>query len=372
MKFWLHAVFESILLFAVSVLWCEVGYYYYIFKYNCSGWPGQPSEIGNDKPNHMTRILVVADTHIMGPVKSVRLDKLRREWQMEQAYSISNIIYQPDVVLFLGDLFDEASFSLDAAFEDASRDFDRIFPIHDNQDRIIIAGNHDVGFHNQMTHFPHLIERFYARYFATSSAELIKIPTPKSTVNIVDINSMSFYNDTCPYCTRSIAATNQIANQLKNEGSSEHQSIPILLTHIPLYRLNDTQCRYPSSLRETVKKTNVEGEDVLHATASRFLLERLRPRLVISGHTHMECSTEHTLTLGETFREQTISSYNHKYAEYKPGFLLLSANSTHLFTRHCHLVEEWIIATIYAATIVTVISRIFVLYNRSNQFSIKN
>ena len=37
---------------------------------------------------------------------------------MRQAFSISLRVYDPDVIIFMGDLFDEASFSWDKSFEE--------------------------------------------------------------------------------------------------------------------------------------------------------------------------------------------------------------------------------------------------------------
>lgn len=358
MYFSLYAVVEAIFLTTISVLWCEMGYYHYIFHYSCGGWP-EPSSL-KEQPG-FTRMLVIADTHIMGNIKSVSIDKWRREWQMEQAFSISRSVFKPDVIIFLGDIFDEASFAHDIAFEKACQDFERIFPV-DIKDRIIIAGNHDVGYHNQMINYPYLLQRFQDRYQATSSIELVRIPKLKG-INMVATNSMSFYNDTCPYCSQSIASTNRIAYDLDKHKNIAGFSEPILLSHIPLYRPDDTQCDFPFSLRERVKNKNIEGEDVVHMVSSQFLLQRLSPRLVLSGHTHMKCTTIHKTYHHNqsTLKELTITSFNHKYAERTAGFLLLSANATHVFTEHCDLVEEWVIILIYMLNVVAIFSRLILL-----------
>lgn len=352
-------------MFAISVVWCELGYYYFIFASNCAGWPG-PQAAG--ETNHLKKILVISDTHIMGPVRSWRIDKIRREWQMQQAFWISNSIYKPEVIIFLGDILDEGSFSHDDSFDRACDDFDRIFAYNQkDQERIIIAGNHDIGFHDQMIYFPYLKRRFVDRYQVEPSIGLVSSSKLKG-LNIVAINSMSFENDGCAVCSYSIASTDRLARQLNasrtiNPGA---YSAPILLTHIPLYRYNDAKCVYPYSMTQRVAKENIEGKDVLNRKESKLLLTKLSPRLVLSGHTHMQCLTNHSISgvSGSTTNELTITSYNHKYAETKPGFLLLSANSTHIFTRHCNLVEEWIIVSVYMATILFITSRM-VLANRN-------
>lgn len=352
-----YAVAEAFVLLAISIIWCEVGYYYFVFHYHCGGWPG-PTSIKNEVG--FKRILVLADTHIMGKVKSASLDKFRREWQMKQAFSIARRIYKPDLYIFLGDIFDEASFAQDVAYEEACKDFEMIFPI-DPQERLIIAGNHDVGFHNQLINYRYIMQRFLDKYHATPSIELIKKPNLKD-INLVVTNSMTFYNDTCSYCSESIAATNRIAYDLEKQRNLADFSAPILLSHMPLYRSDDTQCDYPFSLGTRVKDKNMEGEDVLHMVSSRFLLQRLMPRLVLSGHTHMDCATSHNLlNHNSSIKELTITSFNHKYAEKTPGFLLLSANSTHEFTKSCQLVEEYIIMFIYVLTTITIMARFYIL-----------
>lgn len=367
-----------------SVLWCEVGYYYFVFYFNCSSWPGMVSDNHNgfEESRHindqidsqkLTKLLVIADTHIMGPIKSVKIDKLRREWQMKQAFSISNSIFQPDVIVFMGDLIDEGSFSRDEYFNKACDDFDRIFAYDERkQERIIIPGNHDVGFHDQMRNFPFLMKRFQDRYSTTSGLDLVRTPKTQH-LNLVVSNSMSFYNDTCPFCSTSMRELNLLQDYFNNiiESKPRDYVSPILLGHIPLFRKNDLNCTYPATIREKVSKDNIEGEEVLHKVSSRAILSKLRPRLALSGHTHMLCHTEHLVQGSmnqEPVYELTMSSYNHKYAELKPGFVLMTANSTHVFTKHCNLIEEWVVLSIYIATILILVFRlIFAFTNKSDE-----
>uniref|UniRef100_A0A6G1S9G9 Metallophosphoesterase 1 n=1 Tax=Aceria tosichella TaxID=561515 RepID=A0A6G1S9G9_9ACAR len=369
-------IIETILIASISILWCEIGYYYFVFYFNCSSWPGIGS-FGESDGNNLTKMMIIADTHIMGPIKSVKLDKLRREWQMKQAFSISNRIFQPDTIIFLGDLFDEASFSRDEAFQKACNDFDRIFNFdHDKQEFIVIPGNHDVGFHDQMKNVPYLLQRFSRTFMSTESIELSHTPKTQQ-LNLILTNSMSFYNDSCLYCSQSKGELRQLELYLKQQYDQDpdRYTSPILLGHIPLYRQNDFNCSYPSRIRDKVSKGNIEGEDVLHEIASRSLLTKLKPRISISGHTHMLCHTDHQIETddarNEAFYEITISSYNHKYAELKPGFLLMTANSTHVFTKHCNTIEEWVVVSIYLATILTIVIRVFLMNRNKFEDEIK-
>lgn len=365
MRFNIFLILETILIVAISIFWCEFGYYYFVFYFNCSSWPGVAVSADNDGGN-LTKLMIIADTHIMGPKKSVKLDKLRREWQMKQAFSISNRIFQPDTIVFLGDLFDEASFSHDEAFQKACQDFESTFGFdHDQQEFIVLAGNHDVGFHNQMKTVPYLLQRFTKTYMSTENIELSHTPKTRH-LNLILTNSMSFYNDTCLYCSQSLAELRQLEEHLRQQlqNDPDNYAPPILLGHIPLFRANDFNCSYPSRMNEKVAQGNQEGEDVLHEAVSRLLLTRLRPRLSVSGHSHMLCHTDHQIDFNEhseSFYEITISSYNHKYAELEPGFLLMTANSTHVFTKHCNLIEEWVVISVYLATLLIILVRAFIV-----------
>lgn len=292
----------------------------------------------------------------MGPIKSVWMDKLRREWQMKQSFKISNSIYEPDIVVFLGDILDEGSYSNDESFDRACDDFFRIFSVDRSKQEVhIIPGNHDVGFHDHMLRYPYLLDRFSKKFGTTSNVQLIE-SRKVGSLELVMMNSMSFNNDGCPFCTLAIQEINRIASHIERM-NKVIDSRPIVFKHIPLYRRNDSSCKYPQSMADRVVKPNIEGEDVIHEATSRFILDSLRPRLVISGHTHMQCSTTHRLSEStqETIEELTITSYNHKYAELEPGFLLLSANSTHLYTQHCGLVNEYIICLIYIIMLLLIL-----------------
>lgn len=343
----------------LSVIWNEFAYYYvHFYLQNGFKWPAFDSASTGASQNYQsfTRILIIADTHIMGPIKSNWLDKWRREWEMQQSFKISNSIYKPDIIIFLGDLLDEGSYFRDSSFYKASEEFDRIFKFDESrQKRIVIAGNHDVGFHDRMTEFPFILHRFASKYETTTSIELAKF----NKLNIISSNSMAFYNDQCSVCSEAISATNQISRYLDRERNTilEEYSEPILLTHIPLYRKDDAHCDHPYSMEHSA---NEQGRDVLHKEASQFLLKRLRPRLIISGHTHMNCKIRHTAEkTAKVSEELTVTSYNHKYALKEPGFLLMNANSTHIYTKSCSLIDEKIVATVYIATLILICSIIF-------------
>lgn len=333
----------------LGVLFAEYGCYYFVSHISCRGWP---DNLQNESAATL-RLMLIADTHIMGPVKSVWIDKTRREWQMKQAFQIFKQTYRPDVIVFLGDLFDEGSFSRDDTFKTFHQDFQRIFHLEPEEKRIIIPGNHDVGWHDTMVTFPYLLDRFSELYRTTKSLGIIN-PSEMKHLNLLVANSMSFHNDTCNVCSTSLKATNSISSELsrKRHKYGANFSSPILFHHIPLFRADDGNC----DLADKTTRINREGQDVLHRSSSQFILEKLDPRLVISGHTHMHCRTKHTFN-NKTYEEMTISSFNHKYAESKAGFGLLSLDLYQTKFRHCYLLDEWVLILTYMLTLFIIITR---------------
>jgi len=308
----------------------------------------------------------------MGPIKSYWIDKTRREWEMKQTFRVSTSLLQPDVIMFIGDLLDEGHFSRDVTFSRACEDFESIFQVDQKKyERVILPGNHDVGFHDRMTDFDYPLRRFLQRFRSFPYIERLEQTNTKS-LNLIVVNSMMFYNDSCPFCSMAIkeaAALGRRLDQERNSTPGKSFARPIMFKHIPLYRKDDlSSCKHPPWKEEKVKKLNVQGLDVLHKGATSYLLDRIKPRLVISGHTHMECHTRHKVGSEDLLtdikgpddtsnfaHEITVSSYNHKFAEIRPGYLLLSVNSTHYYAKHCDMIDEWVVALIYLIVLCIVI-----------------
>ena len=59
------------------------------------------------------------------------------------------------------------------------------------------------------------------------------------------------------------------------------------MSHYPLYRVSDEHCDEPDGAPDDEKTDKFrEGWDCLTRNASQLLLDTLKPRLVLSGHTH--------------------------------------------------------------------------------------
>ena len=62
------------------------------------------------------------------------------------------------MIFFLGDVFDEGQWCDDDEFGDVRRRFESMFSTRGDQKVVVVAGNHDIGFHYTVT--PDLNTRF--------------------------------------------------------------------------------------------------------------------------------------------------------------------------------------------------------------------
>lgn len=108
-------------------------------------------------------------------------------------------MFKPDVVLILGDIFDEGNWVNDRQFEEYVDRFKSIFEVPQSTKLYAIHGNHDINFHYQM--HPYLINRFN-RAFNSSGVRLIREKKKTKSgesriINFVSINSMAMEGDGC-------------------------------------------------------------------------------------------------------------------------------------------------------------------------------
>lgn len=241
--------------------------------------------------------MILADTHMLGPFRGHPVDKLRREWQMKRFYqmclSIHTIsvtdykyisrsfqtaitIFEPEVVIILGDIFDEGNWVNDKGFEEYVERFKSIFYVPPSTRLYAIHGNHDINFHYSM--HSHLINRF-DRAFNTSTVRLIreKKVTSKGTirtVNMVSINSMALERDGCNLCNEAEFGLKSIEKKLLQPKKTQKYSSPIVLQHFPTFRTSDANC---SDKDSSNNDTYREKYDTLSEEASQFIQQTLKP-----------------------------------------------------------------------------------------------
>uniref|UniRef100_A0A673VQ31 Metallophosphoesterase 1 n=1 Tax=Suricata suricatta TaxID=37032 RepID=A0A673VQ31_SURSU len=257
--------------FAV-LLFCEFLIYYLVI-FRCD-WPEVKTAAQNSGQQTL-KAMFLADTHLLGEIRGHWLDKLRREWQMERAFQTALWLLQPEVVFILGDIFDEGKWSSPQAWADDVERFQKIFRHPHHVLLKVVVGNHDIGFHYRMSTYK--IKRFE------------KVFNPERLfswkgINFVMVNSIALEGDGCNICSKAEA-----------------------------------------ELIEVSRKLN----------CSRELLWWLRPRLVLSGHTHSACEVLH----GAGTLEISVPSFSWRNRN-NPSFIMGSLTATRHALAKCFLPRE--------------------------------
>ncbi|XP_059102226.1 metallophosphoesterase 1 isoform X1 [Peromyscus eremicus] len=336
----LTVIIISVLLFCEYII-------YYIVIFRCR-WPEVKTLAHGDRQEPVLKAMFLADTHLLGEIRGHWLDKLRREWQMERAFQTALWLLQPEVVFILGDIFDEGKWSTTQAWADDVQRFQKMFR-HDSHVQLkVIIGNHDIGFHYQMSKYR--IKRF-EKVFGSERLFSWK------GVNFVMVNSVAMEGDGCSVCSEAEAELREISRKLncsreQVQGSSQCEgeqrlpfSAPVLLQHYPLYRASDANCSGDDAAPPEEKNVPFkEKYDVLSREASQKLLWWLQPRLVLSGHTHSACQVLHP---GGT-PEVSVPSFSWRNRN-NPSFIMGSLTSRDFALSKCYLPLEDRVLTTYGA-----------------------
>ncbi|XP_069476585.1 metallophosphoesterase 1 isoform X2 [Ambystoma mexicanum] len=310
-------------LFLVLIL-CEF-LIYYIVVLPCK-WPEvTPTAGGRHEQAHpsVLKAMFLSDTHLLGNIRGHWWDKLRREWQMEQAFQSALWLFQPNVVFILGDVFDEGKWSSSMAWaKDVSR-FQNMFRHPQHTELIAVTGNHDIGFH----------------------------------YDFVLVNSMTLEGDDCSMCKSAEAKLSELslilncsrkinprdANTECNNVERVPASAPILLQHYPLYRRSDSECTGEDSATQEEKNVQFkEKYDVVSQEASQKLIWWFQPRLILSGHTHSACEVLHNGTIPEI----SVPSFSWRNRN-NPSFIMAAITPTNASLSKCFLPRENTVIDIY-------------------------
>ncbi|XP_073487424.1 metallophosphoesterase 1 isoform X3 [Aquarana catesbeiana] len=316
---------------------CEFLLYYFVIFW-CA-WP----DLKNAPSAHSStplKAMFLSDTHLLGEIQGHWFDKLRREWQMERAYQSALWLMQPDIVFILGDLFDEGKWSNSKAWDyDVSR-FQSMFRHPPQTELIVVVGNHDVGFHYEMTE--HKLKRFERVFNITSE----KVVTRKG-INFVLVNSVALEGDGCVICRAEEDRIFKVSRQLNCSRK-----------HYPLYRASDSQCTGEDSASPEEKQVLfIEKYDVLSQDASKKLLQLLQPRLILSGHTHSACTVFH----GDV-QEISIPSFSWRNRN-NPSFIMGLITAEDFALEKCFLpTENTVIYTYSVASILLFLYAVFQLF----------
>ncbi|CAD6999971.1 unnamed protein product [Ceratitis capitata] len=332
----------------------------YVQLSQCYWQSPKPANVGNKNEDEL-RAIIIADTHLVGPIRGHWLDRLYREWHMHRSFQATMQIFGPDVIFVLGDLFDEGDFVNDSDFQKYVTRFHRLFSPPSGVPIISAVGNHDVGFHYKMdTYF---LNRF-SKHFNNTGVEMYTIKGN----HFIMINSMAMLNDGCGFCNAALRDLKNISeklNCLENghkcidaKTLEEHKkySRPILMQHFPTYRKSDAVCREHDAPEMEVYRENWE---VLSKDSTDLLGALLSPRVAFAGHSHHYCLSINRFGI----EEYTVASYSWRN-KVEPSFLLAAFTGSSYAVLKCNMLRQQHVYNVYIASVVILIATIIVLIYR--------
>lgn len=342
---------------ALLVIYCEFLIYYAI-QLNCD-WPSlDPTKADpniSSNGEEPVKVMVIADTHLLGSTYGHWFDKLRREWQMHRAFQTAITLHQPELVFVLGDLLDEGYFCDEKEFQYYVKRFYDLFRVPESATMYVVVGNHDIGFHYRIN--PYLEVRFEQGFNST----------PVRMVNVrgnhfVLINSMALEGDGCFLCKSAEQQLSKLEKilscSLKQNPNCHHTqtlskySRPILMQHFPLFRESDKDCSdfdaapYPE--REELFREKME---CLSKEATYQILKQIKPRLALSGHTHHGCTRNLSVVDGI---EITIPSFSWRNKD-NPNYVLSVFTADNYAVSKCQMPKESTVINLYMGGIVGVL-----------------
>ncbi|XP_019196713.1 PREDICTED: uncharacterized protein C630.12 [Ipomoea nil] len=330
---WKLTIFLT-LVWALSLLYGEMFAFWIPSLWTCS-WPPPPSSMDKvDNPGDYVKIAVLTDPQLMDKTslnlapKSLALEMAQfyTDLFMRRAFLSSVLPFRPDIILFLGDYFDGGPFLSDEEWQESWSRFKHIFNLDmvqqtKNIKLFYLSGNHDIGysaFHPQM---PEVISR-YEKVFGVRNYHF-KV----GKVNFIAVDAQTL--DGHPQGNESAATWKFIEDVSKNITSSPS----VLLTHIPLYRPDDTSCgphRSSSIINQRINRAEHDEEIVYQnyvtEEQTNYLLELIKPALILSGHDHDQCTVVHTTKYGAV-KEHTLGTISWQQGNLFPSFMLLSVSN---------------------------------------------
>lgn len=275
--------------------------------------------------------------------------KLNIEFLIFRSFQTSIQLFDPDIVIVLGDVFDEGNWVDHKGFLEYVERFKTIFRVPEKTRMYAVHGNHDVSFHYRM--HPYLLGRFN-NAFNTTGVRLIREKKilndgTKKMFNFVSINSMAMEGDGCALCKEAEFEIKAIKRKMGKLKENKKYSAPIVLQHFPTFRESDEKCQDTNSVHNDKYR---EKWETLSAEATKFIAENLNPRLFLSGHSHHYCRINNSVGV----EEFTIASFNWRNLN-NPSFLLAVFTSEEYSVSLCELPKESTVISCYVVGVLVIL-----------------
>lgn len=319
------------LIWAASILYGEMFAFWVPPLLTCS-WPHHHLLKSDVK---FTKVAVVTDPQLMDKT-SFRLSSKTLALEVAQFYTDVNmrrsffqsvLPFKPDVVLFLGDYFDGGPFLPQEEWYESLSRFKHVFGLNSQGKAgdiptFYIPGNHDIGYSRTASHKLDVINR-YEKEFGSRNRRFVI-----GSTEFISVDAQAI--DGNPQKELALEVWKFVQNV-----SSDAKSHPrVLLTHIPLYRRDQTPCgphRASSVIDQRIwrhfQDQEVMYQNYITTESSKKLLELIKPTLVLSGHDHDQCTLTHKSEAGSVL-EHTLGTISWQQGNLYPSFMLLSVPNT--------------------------------------------
>ncbi|KAH0736463.1 hypothetical protein KY285_012170 [Solanum tuberosum] len=292
------------------------------------------SSDGVDHQRDYVKIAVLTDPQLMDRTslhlapKSFALEAAQfyTYLYMRRAFLSSILPSKPDIILFLGDCSDGGSFLSDEEWQESRSRFKHIFDIDmleqtTNIKLYYLAGNHDIGYAAFHSRMPEVIKQDEKAFGARS----YQFTAGKVDFITIDAQTLDGY----PQDNVTPATWEFVKNVSKHLSSNPR----VLLTHIPLYRPDQTVCgsyRSSSIINQRINRAAQDNEILYHnyitEKGTNVLLDSIKPALVLSWHDHDQCTVIHKSKYGSV-KEHTLGTISWQQGNLFPSYMLLSASN---------------------------------------------
>ncbi|KAL5579428.1 hypothetical protein UlMin_011870 [Ulmus minor] len=320
-------------IWAVTLLYGEMVAYWLPSFSTCS-WPHLHSPNSKVDGLRYAKIAVIADPQLMDKTslplapKSLALEVVQfyTDLYMRRAFLASILPHKPDVILFLGDHFDGGPFLSDEEWQESLSRFNHIFALdkqgkHRDIQVYYLSGNHDIGYEFTHSRRPEVVNR-YEKAFGPRN---YRFTAGKVEFVAIDAQTLDAHRQ-----ENLASSTWEFVKNI----SKDDQSFPrVLLTHIPLYRRDWTNCgpnRNSEIINQRVTRAadnQIRYQNYISEESSNVLLESIKPVLILSGHDHDQCTITHKSKFWSA-KEHTVGTVSWQQGNLYPSFMLLSASNS--------------------------------------------
>ncbi|KAI8910526.1 Metallo-dependent phosphatase-like protein [Powellomyces hirtus] len=246
---------------------------------------------------------------------SLKLTQFYSDLYMKRNFKVLESKLRPDAFWVLGDIMDGArewESTRARNFEPELARVRKVFKLQNPSTPFFWApGNHDIGYGDRV------VPSAYDRFRTVFGEPNYMVDIGNNTLVVLDTVSLSGHPGAAHY--------DNARNFLDTVAKTPVTSPRILISHIPLYRPDNSDCgKLRKSKRSINQGRGYQYQNLVVEGLSREILDAVKPSLILSGDDHDWCEQIHTLGNGHSSVEQTVATFSWMQGNHFPGFGLLT------------------------------------------------